>query len=307
MNKQIRFAVLIPCFNAAEYLPDLFETIRLQTRKFDEIICYDDCSSDNTAEVAATLGATVIVGKVNKGAAFARNQLINATTADWIHFHDADDLLHTEYLEKISNAITDEHTQILTNIEVADKVTKQVIGYSWYKGLNTTADQLEFFLRNVGLASMGLYHIDAVKAIGGFWDELRGNEDPDFHIRMAAAGYNFRTVDEVLIYKREHSTSFSSQNWLRCNIDKLKCIEKYMQMLDKKYYPIIGQETAQLTNYFYREGDIADSKKARCLTYKLGVKYLENSKLSQVISKVLGLPFYFWIYRVRKNLNLIKR
>ncbi len=44
-------SLLIPCHNAAQYLLRLWETVQAQTVPFDEIICYDDGSTDNTAEV----------------------------------------------------------------------------------------------------------------------------------------------------------------------------------------------------------------------------------------------------------------
>ena len=86
-------SLLVPCHNAAAHLPRLWETVRAQAKPFDELICYDDASTDRTADVARTLGATVIRGDTNHGAAHARNRLWQAAHGEWVHFHDADDLL----------------------------------------------------------------------------------------------------------------------------------------------------------------------------------------------------------------------
>jgi glycosyltransferase involved in cell wall biosynthesis len=67
--------LLVPCYNAAAFLPRLWETVRAQMRPFDELLCYDDASTDNTVAVARALGATVICGERNAGPAFARNDL----------------------------------------------------------------------------------------------------------------------------------------------------------------------------------------------------------------------------------------
>jgi glycosyltransferase involved in cell wall biosynthesis len=60
-------ALLIPASNAARYLPRLLESAVRQCKPFDEIWVYDDCSVDNTAEVAERCGARVIRGDVNRG------------------------------------------------------------------------------------------------------------------------------------------------------------------------------------------------------------------------------------------------
>ena len=86
-------ALCIPAYNAANFLPRLLESARRQAVPFDEIWVYDDCSTDNTSEVAKQFGARVLVGDVNRGCSYAKNRLAEVTESEWIHFHDADDAL----------------------------------------------------------------------------------------------------------------------------------------------------------------------------------------------------------------------
>ena len=51
-------SLLIPAYNAARFLPRLLASAHAQTDRFDEIWVYDDCSTDDTAAVAASLGYT---------------------------------------------------------------------------------------------------------------------------------------------------------------------------------------------------------------------------------------------------------
>ena len=60
---------------------------------------YNDCSTDNTAEVARSYGATVISGDENRGCSYGRAQLAEYASTDWIHFHDADDDLLNGFVE----------------------------------------------------------------------------------------------------------------------------------------------------------------------------------------------------------------
>ena len=58
--KNNTLALCIPAFNAAELLPILLTSAKNQTIPFDEILVYNDCSTDNTSEVAKKYGANVI-------------------------------------------------------------------------------------------------------------------------------------------------------------------------------------------------------------------------------------------------------
>ena len=84
-------ALCIPAYNAALLLPKLLTSAREQAIPFDEILVYNDCSTDNTAEVARQYGATVVEGDVNSGCSTGKNRLAEVATSDWLHFHDADD------------------------------------------------------------------------------------------------------------------------------------------------------------------------------------------------------------------------
>src|SRR5690348_347154 len=83
-------ALCIPAYNAGRYLPRLLRAAHAQEGPpFDEILVYDDCSTDDTAAIAGAYGATVIRGDVNRGCSFGKNQLAQRAVSDWIHFIDA--------------------------------------------------------------------------------------------------------------------------------------------------------------------------------------------------------------------------
>ena len=92
-------ALLIPAYNAARLLPDLLSSAANQTHQFDEIWVYDDASTDDTAGVATKLGANVVRGDLNRGCTFAKSALVERTQCDWVHFHDADDLLEPDFVQ----------------------------------------------------------------------------------------------------------------------------------------------------------------------------------------------------------------
>src|SRR5438270_12149940 len=56
-----------------------------------EVIVVDDCSSDDTGEVAATAGARVIRHERNQGEGGARNTAVEAARQPWLAMLDSDD------------------------------------------------------------------------------------------------------------------------------------------------------------------------------------------------------------------------
>lgn len=76
-----------------------------QTHQVTEILVYDDCSTDETADVVARLAKShqairLFRGKENRGAGHARAALLEAATADFFAFLDADDYWLPTKLQK---------------------------------------------------------------------------------------------------------------------------------------------------------------------------------------------------------------
>ncbi len=93
---EMRISVVIPCFNAAEYLPNAVSSILKQRIGGTEIIVVDDKSSDNTLAVAEQLKQTtdhlsIIQQGANGGPAKARNAGLHHARGEYVCFLDADD------------------------------------------------------------------------------------------------------------------------------------------------------------------------------------------------------------------------
>jgi glycosyltransferase involved in cell wall biosynthesis len=74
-NRDSKILVCIPAFNEAEAIAEIIR----QSRKYaDEIIVYDDGSTDNTHEAATSAGAIVIRNPENKGYGVAIRSLFQA-------------------------------------------------------------------------------------------------------------------------------------------------------------------------------------------------------------------------------------
>jgi len=83
-------SVVIPTYNAGDYLPGLLDSIFKQAIEDMEVIIVDDCSTDNTIEVAEQYPVRIIKMERNGGPARARNRGVREAKGEIIFFLDSD-------------------------------------------------------------------------------------------------------------------------------------------------------------------------------------------------------------------------
>jgi glycosyltransferase involved in cell wall biosynthesis len=99
--------VIVPAFNAAETLIACLKAIQASSRKPDEIIVFDDGSTDDTAAIAEAYGAMVIGHKgKNIGPGEGRNRASLRTKSDILVFIDADVEVHPDAIAILEAEIT---------------------------------------------------------------------------------------------------------------------------------------------------------------------------------------------------------
>jgi glycosyltransferase involved in cell wall biosynthesis len=94
-------SILIPAYNAEDWIAETIRSAISQTWPRTEIIVVDDGSKDRTAEVARQFASkqVVVVSQENQGAAATRNQALRLSQGDYIQYLDADDLLAPDKIE----------------------------------------------------------------------------------------------------------------------------------------------------------------------------------------------------------------
>lgn len=96
MNNKV--SVIVPIYNASEYLSRSIESILNQSYENLEIILIDDCSTDNSKEIIKkyALKDTRIkpfYSEVNQGVSKSRNIGLKSVSGDYVMFMDADDYI----------------------------------------------------------------------------------------------------------------------------------------------------------------------------------------------------------------------
>jgi glycosyltransferase involved in cell wall biosynthesis len=92
---------MIPCYNAAEFLPESISSVQDQTYSKWELILVDDGSSDATAQVVAQQAPDAkFVRQDHMGIGAALNLALRSAHGEYLAWLDADDLWLASKLEK---------------------------------------------------------------------------------------------------------------------------------------------------------------------------------------------------------------
>ena len=97
-------SIMMPAYNAGKYIGRAIESVLAQTYENWELIIVDDCSTDNTYEIAASYKdprIRIFRNDVNIGPGPSRNEAIKYSRGEWLAYLDADDIWLPQRLERL--------------------------------------------------------------------------------------------------------------------------------------------------------------------------------------------------------------
>lgn len=134
-NKNILLSIIIPVYNAEAYLTDcLNSVIDLTACNNYEVICVNDCSTDNSLAILNSFAKKyqfikVISNAKNSGVSYTRNVGINLAQGKYITFIDSDDILNIKIKELFIELEQDDydlyvfgHKKFVNDLEVTKEV-----------------------------------------------------------------------------------------------------------------------------------------------------------------------------------------
>lgn len=187
-------SVVVPAYNAAAFVRRAVDSVLAQTLVDHELLVVDDGSSDGTRDVLAGYGDRVrVLAQANAGPAAARNHGLREARGRYVAFLDADDWWLPAKLER-QVALLDSRPELGFCSTATRVVTEGGAPAGDWPCAAIDGPLLEtLFVRSAavsGSTSGVLARRDLLLAAGGFDEALRGFEDPDLWIRLAArAGY----------------------------------------------------------------------------------------------------------------------
>lgn len=208
-------SIVMPAYNVEPFIGEAIESVLAQTFTDYELLIVDDGATDGTrrvAEQAADRDPRIqLIVQENRGLAAARNTALRHARGGYIALLDSDDIWCPEFLAA-QVAVLDARPEI-------DIVT----GNAWTLGghedgrparptpdprpapnlYTILGDEFSVFI-------MSVFRRRVYETIGGFDELLRTNEDFDFWLRAALAGFRFGRNDTPLGHYRRRDDSLSA-------------------------------------------------------------------------------------------------
>lgn len=219
-----RISVIVPCFNAAQFIPATLRSVLSQQGVELEVIVVDDGSTDGSADVVANSFPEVkLLRQENQGVAAARNFGLRHASHDWVAFVDADDIwlpgklaaqcailsLHgdarmayTAWQVWSSDAPNPDAVWLAKLKQSSGDTTRWIGATGWIYP--------ELLLDCVVWTSTVLVQRSLMSELGGFDPELRLGEDYDLWFRASRVTQILRVPAPYALY-RMHPSSLTKQ------------------------------------------------------------------------------------------------
>lgn len=224
-------SVIIPVYNAENYLVECIETLVNQTLQEIEIIFINDGSTDNSLEIIKKYSQKdnriTIINQENIGAGIARNNGIKIARGKYLSFLDADDFFELDMLKKTYNKAEKTSADIcIFRSNSYDNTTKKSTTMSYAirdflmpdkEVFSSTEIKIDIFKSCVGWAWDKLFLADFVKRNNLLFQDLRTTNDLSFVYSALVVAEKITILDEYLISHRENiSTSLSETREKSC-------------------------------------------------------------------------------------------
>ncbi|MCB0363923.1 MAG: glycosyltransferase [Bdellovibrionaceae bacterium] len=200
-------SIVIPVYNAEDYLVETLESLLAQTYTKVEILAVNDGSSDGSSEILQRYSEQVrVFSQANAGQAVALNKGWSMASGELFGYLSADDILKPGAIETLVHSLLNE---------------SDIIGvYPDYELINEKGQAIkevhapEFSLEDLvikGICQPGpgaIFKRDAYERTGGWNPALRQLPDYDFWLRLTRFG-ELKRVPQTLAGFRVHEGSQS--------------------------------------------------------------------------------------------------
>ncbi len=253
-----KISVIIPVYNAANYIIKLLDCLKKQTYKNLEIVIINDGSKDDSLKLVkefATNNDTLnikIISIENSGVSKARNIGLKQVTGKYITFLDADDYIEYEAYEKIIKKMKEENVEVIRINYIKENVNTEILNKgNMFDLANKKIYKTEikekvipYIFESKVEAYTPLLFIDSsvIKKINFFNEDIHMMEDLLFYLDLLL---NIESIYFYDYYSYHYLLNLSSSSKNRANLMRnfndvikiVKIIEQFLELnnFDKKY------------------------------------------------------------------------
>jgi glycosyltransferase involved in cell wall biosynthesis len=208
-------SVIMPAYNVAPYIGDALASVLAQTFTDFEVVVTDDGSTDETAAIVGPIASrderVRLLRKTNGGLSSARNHALRHAAGDVFALLDSDDLWDPGFLEaQVAVLRARPDVGVVTgNARYLGGPRDGQPARPWPDSrpepslATILADEQAIFI-------MSVFRREVYASLGDFDESMRTNEDYDYWLRAAAAGFQFARHDRPLGQYRVRGDSLSA-------------------------------------------------------------------------------------------------
>ena len=123
-------SVIIPVYNAEQYIQRCLDSVRNQTYTNLEIVCINDGSTDNSLEILNANrekdSRIKVSSRENGGLVNARKEGLKLASADFVTYVDADDYIEKDMYDSLMEIIVQQNVDVVTSGLIRDYGNKLV-------------------------------------------------------------------------------------------------------------------------------------------------------------------------------------
>ncbi len=287
MAKNPLVSIIIPAYNAENYIRRAIESALNQTYKNIEIFVIDDGSTDNTAKIIKSYKdpRLIYLYQKNQGQGRARNYAIGKSKREYITFLDADDIYLPEKVEKEVRFLLDNPRYQIAYCNMLHFYADKPDQFFRKKHPYYSGDLLDDLLNSVflNLSTIMISQELWKKVVGALNEKKYYSEDWEMFLKIAINGFLFGYIDEDLVkveIRKDGNTRLENQWMVKENAIKIL----------EKIYPKIPKERIRKNQM---------EKIFRKMEFKLAIAYLlvgKKKEFYKTFVNLLAQPLKILLY-----------
>ncbi|MFN9276162.1 MAG: glycosyltransferase family 2 protein [Planctomycetota bacterium] len=221
MSRNAPVTVVIPAWQAGEFLAATLDSLRAQTTPPEAVVVVDDGSTDATAKIAVEGGATLL-RQDHRGPGAARNRGVAHATTEFVAFLDADDWYAPDKLERSVEVLEEVGAACLATDAWVVRGGRIDARKNQGRNVPTVLTTERLLKGSPVICSSVVARRRAVREVGGFDEhpDLIATEDFDLWLRMSERE-PLAYLGEPLTFYRVHQGSLSANERFLRGLDRI--------------------------------------------------------------------------------------
>ena len=284
-------SVIVPVYNVETYLEECLDSIQNQTYTDFEVLLVNDGSTDRSKAICERYCQTDkrfrLMNQTNQGLSAARNKGVEISTGEYIVFVDSDDVIKTNYLEKLMHYMREDVDIVESQFTVSNE---EFLAKSFkepsilFEG--NSQEAVKIFPKHVlnVNAVTKLYRRSIVEAV----PYIDGVIFEDVYCGIGMLKYirKIIKIDYKGYYYRQRQASIMHRTFTPKNLDIFTVSDKLIEMYSdrEELLPYIGSYLVHVTTMHYQDYIRKGNPYAKVYNQKLA-EYVAITKKNPEVAK----------------------